>query len=121
MERKRAKMNTVKASTLVVIVFTAIFCATILYYAPVAGAQSRVTAIPGVNFTVSGSFMDNLKALAGKDVYINMRSGKTYQGFVKSVGDHLIHIEKIAGKEYFDALIRIEDISAIEVKFRDYK
>ena len=101
--------------------FTAISCAIVLYYVPNVGAQSRVTAIQGVNFTVTGSFMDNLKALAGKDVYINLRSGKTYQGLLKSVGDHLIHIEKIAGKEYFDALIRIEDISAIEVKFRDYK
>jgi small nuclear ribonucleoprotein (snRNP)-like protein len=114
-------MNRAKVLSSFVVAFTAIFCATVLYYAPDAGAQSRVTAIQGVNFTVSGSFMDNLKALAGKDVYINLHSGKTYQGFLKSVGDHLIHVEKIAGKEYFDALIRIEDISAIEVKFRDFK
>jgi small nuclear ribonucleoprotein (snRNP)-like protein len=114
-------MNKAKPLILFTIAFAAISCATILYYAPDAGAQSRVTAIQGVSFNVSGSFTDNLKALAGKDVYINLRSGKTYQGFVKSVGDHLIHVEKIAGKEYFDALIRIEDISAIEVKFRDYK
>ena len=45
-------------------------------------------------------------------------SGKTLTGVVKEVGNHLIHLEKLSGKEYFDALIRIENISAIETRFR---
>jgi len=107
--------------SLVMAVAALVFSVSVSSFPADAGAQARVTAVPGVHFTVSGSLGDNLKALTGKDVYINLRSGKTYQGFLKSVGDHLIHIEKIAGRDFFDALIRIEDISAIEVKFREYK
>jgi hypothetical protein len=32
-----------------------------------------------------------------------------------------MHVEKLAGKDFYDALIRIEDITAIEAKFRDLK
>jgi hypothetical protein len=37
---------------------------------------------------------------------------------VKGVGDHLVHLEKLAGKEHFDALIRIDRIDAIDARFR---
>jgi small nuclear ribonucleoprotein (snRNP)-like protein len=83
-------------------------------------AQATVV-VQGVSYNVAGSLKDNLKSLTGKDIFINLRSGKIYQGYVKSVGDHFVHVEKIAGKDFYDALIRIEDISAIEAKFRDMK
>jgi hypothetical protein len=37
------------------------------------------------------------------------------------VGDHFVHLEKLAGREFFDVLIRIEDISAVEARFRELK
>jgi hypothetical protein len=40
-------------------------------------------------------------------------------GVVKEVGDHLVHLEKLDGKEYFDALIRVESINAMDARFRD--
>jgi len=52
---------------------------------------------------------------------VTIVSGKTLSGFVKEVGTHLIHLEKLEGKDYFDALIRIENISAIEAMFRNYQ
>jgi hypothetical protein len=87
-----------------------------------AGAQAKsATAIEGDKFDVQNSLGDNLKFFIGKDVYVHLRSGKTFQGYVKSVGDHFVHLEKLAGREFFDVLVRIEDISAIEAKFRDLK
>jgi small nuclear ribonucleoprotein (snRNP)-like protein len=75
----------------------------------------------GAAFDVAFSMKDNLKVLMGKDVYVHLRGGKTLQGFIKSVGDNMIHLEKLANRDFYDALVRIEDISAIEVKFRDMK
>lgn len=43
------------------------------------------------------------------------------EGYVKSVSNNLLHIEKLAGRDFYDALIRIEDIISIEAKFRDMK
>ncbi|MFC1798773.1 hypothetical protein ACFLZL_03100 [Thermodesulfobacteriota bacterium] len=84
-------------------------------------AKPKVVAIKGISYNVNSSIADNLKSLIGKKVSVTTASGKTLSGFVKEVGIHLIHLEKLAGKEYFDALIRIENISAIEVMFRKHQ
>lgn len=88
---------------------------------PVAVQARPVVALEDASFNVSGSIKDNLKAYVGKDVLIHLRSGKTFQGYVKSIGEHFVHLEKLSGREFYDALIRIEDIGAIEAKFRDMK
>jgi hypothetical protein len=79
------------------------------------------SAVDGAVFNVSQSLNDNLKFFTGKDVVIHLRSGKSFQGYVKSVGDHFVHLEKLAGKDFYDALIRIEDISSMEARFREMK
>ncbi|HAA03621.1 MAG TPA: hypothetical protein DCZ69_19375 [Syntrophobacteraceae bacterium] len=84
-------------------------------------AAAETKALEGVRFEVSQSLNDNLKPFIGKMVYVGLRSGKTYQGSLKAVGDHWIHLEKVAERNFFDALIRTEDISAIEAQFRDNK
>ena len=84
-------------------------------------AQSKVEAIKGMSYNVNSSMADNLKSLVGKKVSVTIDSGKTFTGFVKEVGEHMLHLEKLVGKDYYDALIRIEDISAIEAMFRNFK
>lgn len=96
-----------------------LFSAVILMPPTVAGAKTKVVAIEGISYNVNFSMVDNLKTLVGKKVYVTLDSGKTFTGFVKEVGDRLIHLEKLAGKDYFDALIRIEKISAIDTRFRN--
>lgn len=95
-----------------------VFCVTILIPPTVTAAKPKVVAVEGVSYDVNASMEDNLKALIDKKVYVALNSGKTLTGFVKAVGDHLIHIEKLEGKDYFDALIRIENINAIDTRFR---
>lgn len=83
--------------------------------------QKKATDLEGVKFDTGSSLADNIKFFVGKDIFVHLRSGKTVQGYVKSVGNGLLHLEKLAGKDFYDALIKIEDISAIEEKFRDMK
>jgi small nuclear ribonucleoprotein (snRNP)-like protein len=80
-----------------------------------------VTPLEGAKFETSQSLDDNLKLYTGKNIHVHLKSGKTIQGYVKSVGNHLLHIEKIEGRDFYDALVRIEEISAFEAKFRDMK
>jgi hypothetical protein len=94
--------------------------ACMLFFAVSTDLSAQGTA-PKASYNVAASLKDNLSTLAGKDIYVSLRSGKVYQGYVKAVGDHFVHLEKLAGKDFFDALIRMDDISAIEVKFRDLK
>lgn len=98
---------------------TILFCVTMLMLPAEVAAKSKVVAIEGVSYNVNSSLADNLKSLVGKKVYVTLGSGKTLAGFVKEVGDHLMHLEKLDGKDYFDALLRIDNISAIDTRFRD--
>jgi small nuclear ribonucleoprotein (snRNP)-like protein len=93
----------------------------LLFLAGSTELSAQTIAVQGVGYNVAGSLKDNLKSLTDKDIYVSLRSGKVYQGRVKSVGEHFVHLEKIAGRDFYDALIRIDDISAVEVKFRDLK
>jgi len=93
----------------------------IFFEGEVQAQQKKVIALEGVNFDIAAALADNIKAFVGKDLFVHLKSGKTLQGYVKSVGNGLLHLEKLAGKDFYDALIRIEDIGAIEGKFRDMK
>jgi hypothetical protein len=95
--------------------------AVIITVFPAAALARAVIPVEDARFDVAGTIKDNLKIYVGKDVVIHLNSGKSLEGYVKSIGDHLMHVEKLAGKDFYDALIRIEDITAIEAKFRDMK
>ena len=83
--------------------------------------EAKVSPVEGVSYNVDASLEDNLKSLVGKKVQVTIDSGSTITGLVKKVGKHLIHIEKLDGKEFFDALIRIKNINAISTRFREIK
>ena len=87
-----------------------------------ASAQAKKpTPVEGARFDTSFPLKDNLGSFLGKDVQLLLRSGQTVQGYVKSVGDHFVHLERLAGKDFYDALVRIDDISAVEARFREMK
>ncbi len=99
----------------------AILLSAVLLVSPAVMAAAKVVPLEGVAYTVDASLADNLAALSGKRVTVSVDGGKSLTGVVKAVGQHLVHLEKIERKEFFDALIRIEDISAIETRFREYQ
>ena len=98
-----------------------LFSFMLLVVSPLSLAGSKVVPVDGVNYTINASMMDNLNNLTGKSVTLTLDGGKTLTGVVRSVGSHLIHLEKIEQKEFFDSLIRIDSIQAIEVQFRKYR
>jgi hypothetical protein len=99
----------------------ALFISTPAFVNKAAAEVKKPTPVEGARFDTSFPLKDNLNTFQGKDVHLLLRSGQTIQGYVKSVGDHFVHLEKLAGRDFYDALVRIEDISAVEAKFRDMK
>lgn len=53
-----------------------------------------------------------------KPVDILVKSGKTYKGILQKVGRNCISLKLIGDRSFFDAIIRIEEIAAIEVQIR---
>jgi len=84
-------------------------------------AKANVVPIEGMTYNANVSLTDNLKSFIGKRVSVTLTSGQTFTGIVKEVGNHLVHLEKLDGKDFFDALVRLENISAIEARFREFQ
>ncbi len=57
---------------------------------------------------------------AKKPVELVLHNGKSYRGNIGSVGDHAVVVTEIQGREFFDAYILLDDITAVEVRARDH-
>lgn len=55
----------------------------------------------------------------GKRVSLRLESGEEIEGTVTMVGNSLAHISRLAGKEFYDAVVSIDKISAVRMKVRD--
>jgi len=61
---------------------------------------------------------DVLQENIGKRVIIRMETGENLEGTVTRVGEHVVHIAKLSGKDFYDAVVRIDKISAVIFKVR---
>ena len=86
-----------------------------------ANAKQELVPVEGVNYNVNASLANNLRTLKGRRVNVTLDSGKIMAGLLKDVGDTLIHLEKMEGREHFDALISIDNINSVDTRFRTYK
>ena len=80
-----------------------------------AGEPEKAEA---VQLNVNFSLADNLAALKGQTVTVTMTAGQPLSGTVKEVKNGLLHLEKLAGKEFYDALVVIGDIAVVEIRAR---
>ena len=92
-----------------------------MFFTTPVRAGAKVVTIEGVSYDVNAAVRDNLKSLVGKKIKVMLVSGSTVSGLVKDVGNHLVHVEKLDGSNFFDALIRIDNITAISTQFRQFK
>jgi uncharacterized membrane protein len=104
-----------------VLMLTLFVVSPVLHMDEAAAEGKKATPVEGARFDTSFPMKENLSVFLGKDVYVHLKSGNTIQGYVKSVGDHFLHLERLAGRDFYDALVRIDDISAMEAKFRDLR
>lgn len=81
-------------------------------------AEAKVVMVQGAGYNVKAGMKDNLQPLVGKKVQVTLASGNAFTGMVKEVGDHMVHMEKLDGNEFFDALICIDSINVITTRFR---
>ena len=84
-------------------------------------AQAEVVEVEGAKFNLKLSMDENLRSHIGKTVTVLLVSGKELTGKVKAVERDYLHLEALTGKEFYDALIRMRDISAVVAKLRLFK
>ncbi|MDK9708068.1 MAG: hypothetical protein OEL83_13585 [Desulforhopalus sp.] len=82
----------------------------------ISAAAEPTGAAPKIN--IETSLTDNLLAYKGKMVTVTLSSGQTISGVVANVKNGLLHLEKLSQKEFFDAIVVIDRINAIEVRVK---
>jgi hypothetical protein len=59
-----------------------------------------------------------LQRQTGKPVTLELDSGDELSGKVRLVGDRIVHLEELAGKELFDAVVDLDEVAAVIVRAR---
>lgn len=62
---------------------------------------------------------DTLKAKVGTRVSLQLVGGQEVNGKIVAVGEQAVHLSELTGKEFYDALIRLDHISALVLRVRD--
>ncbi len=65
------------------------------------------------------SLTEVLTKLIGNRVELVLRSDRSYSGKLTMVGDGVVTVSELSGKEFYDAVIALSDIVAVEVRVRD--
>lgn len=88
--------------------------------ATLAAALSVITVAPAAaeEFKPGATIRNILTDSMGKRVGVRLDSREELEGTVTSVGEHLVLISKLSGRDYFDAYVSIERITAVIVKTR---
>jgi hypothetical protein len=69
-------------------------------------------------FDVNTSMVDNLAPLKGKSVTVTLSTGQAITGTVSDVKGNLLHLSRVSQRDFYDALIAVDHIAAIETKVR---
>ena len=60
----------------------------------------------------------NLERQVGKRVRLRLISGQDVEGTVVAVGTAGVHVGRLAGMDFYDAVVRLDQIAAVIVRVR---
>ncbi len=80
--------------------------------------QFAAAAEEGTDFNAFIGIRENLLLNVGKRVAVKITAGDAIEGTIVKVGDHAVHLSKLSGRDYYDAIVRIDRIEAIIFKAR---
>ncbi len=85
------------------------------------GVLLATAALAQSPLDAKASLRDNLTALvaAKKPVTVVLQNGQSYRARIAAVGDQVVVLTEPAQKEFFDVLVPLDQIAAVEVRARD--
>ncbi|MBK6407599.1 MAG: hypothetical protein IPF66_22830 [Holophagales bacterium] len=87
--------------------------------AAVVGQQPGAGQEKKMVFEEQDTMANVLKRLEGKGVRLRLAgSGEEVIGRLQKVGKELAHLSDLSGREFFDAVVRIDQVSSVSVQVR---
>jgi len=59
-----------------------------------------------------------LERQVGKRVSVVLTTGPELAGVVTSVGDKVVHLSELTGREFFDAVVNLDQVGAVVIRAR---
>ncbi len=100
------------------------FCAALCCTVVLLGASAPAPAQSGLKegkmtFEELDSMESVLKRLEGKTVRLRLvGSGEELVGKLQKVGKELAHLSELSGREFFDAVVRIDQVASVSAQVR---
>ncbi len=69
-----------------------------------------------VDFQTSDTVKTVLERQAGQKVELRLTSGEKLAGKVEKVGEKTVHLSAITGQEFFDAVVVLEEVTAVLIR-----
>ena len=89
-----------------------LFCAALL-------AAPRSLPAQDVTLEVNADAIKvNLERQVGKRVRLRLVSGQDLEGTVVAVGNAAVHMARLSGLEFFDGVVRLDQIAAVVLRVR---
>ncbi len=88
----------------------------------VAGLGLALTGVARADDALAIKPDDTVKSVLGRSVgqtvALRVGAGDELRGKVTKVGDHVVHVSELSGREFFDAIVPLDSITAVIVKAR---
>jgi hypothetical protein len=95
-----------------------IFFAVALVAGLLIASQGITAAQEKPGFNPSAGLKDNLASNIGKRVSLMISAGESIEGTIEKVGDHFVLMSRLSGKDFYDALVRIDEVKAVVFRAR---
>ncbi len=94
-------------------------CLLFMLMMPAVSAADASAQEAKFEIKASATISDVLQDRVGKRTTIRTQSGEDIEGTVVTVGNSVVHVTNLAGKEFYDAVISIDRISAVIIRVRN--
>jgi len=92
----------------------------IFYFVLIALLATMQTVTAGQLTINNDDTMANVLAgQKGKKITITLTQGEELSGTVANITDELLHLEQLTGKEFYDAVIAVKEISAVIIRTKE--
>jgi hypothetical protein len=86
-----------------------LLCCLVLGAGALSARAQQIEAVPTSTETVKSVLIRN----KGNRVSLRFASGEELAGKVASVGDQSVYLTELAGREFFDAVVALDDVTAV--------
>lgn len=73
---------------------------------------------PTVDLNSPDAIQSTLEQQVGKRVKVKLESGQDLEGKVAKIGSQAVQLAELTGMEFFDAMVKLDKITAVIVKIR---